>query len=49
MHDVEQTEETVRQVEAIFELAAADTTLGPMPSGEAAASPLPPARDRLRS
>ena len=49
MHDVEQTEETVRQVEAIFELAAADTTLGPMPSGEAAASSPPPARDRLRS
>lgn len=35
MHDVEQTEETVRQVEAIFETAAADTpdALAPLPEG----------------
>jgi hypothetical protein len=50
VHDVEQTEETVRQVEAIFTLGAPDSdTIGPLPAGlgesESAASP----RQRVRN
>lgn len=49
MHDVEQTEETVRQVEAIYELAAPDSgPLSPLPaepSGKSFGRP----RERLRN
>jgi len=49
VHDVEQTEETVRQVESIFSLGSPDTdTLGPLPTGTGdSVSPAP--RQRLRN
>jgi len=50
VHDVEQTEETVRQVEAVFEMASPgmDEALGPLPA-EPSDSIAPPApRTRLR-
>ena len=50
VRDVEQTEETVRQVEAIFELATPEMSgiLGPLPT-EAPGSSAAPPRDRLRN
>lgn len=50
VRDVEQTEETVRQVEAIFELATPEMsgTLGPLPSGTETPSSAPP-RNRIRN
>ena len=49
VHDVEQTEETVRQVESIFSLGSPDTdTLGPFPTGTGdSVSPAP--RQRMRN
>lgn len=49
MRDVEQTEETVRQVEAIFELATPEGSemLAPLPSGSPASTPA--ARTRVRN
>jgi hypothetical protein len=49
VHDVEQTEETVRQVEAIFEMATPDSGegLGPLPSESSASGTA--ARSRARS
>ncbi|MBZ5562973.1 MAG: hypothetical protein LAP13_11220 [Acidobacteriia bacterium] len=51
VHDVEQTEETVREVEAIFEMAAPDMgeTLAPVPSGSSESAAQSPARTRLRN
>ncbi len=46
MHDVEQTEETVRQVESIFQMATPE--LAPLPAGEPGAAS-GPARTRVRN
>jgi hypothetical protein len=48
MHDVEETEDTVKQVEAVFELAAPDMPLSPLPSATEASSTTP-SRDRMRN
>jgi uncharacterized protein YukE len=49
MRDVEQTEETVRQVEAIFELATPEGSemLAPLPTGSTTSTPAP--RTRVRN
>ena len=51
VHDVEQTEETVRQVEAIFEMATPDMsdTLGPLPSETSVSQSAPATRQRIRN
>jgi hypothetical protein len=51
VHDVEQTEETVRQVEAIFEMAAPDMgeTLAPVPVDSSDSNSQSAARTRLRN
>jgi hypothetical protein len=51
VHDVEQTEETVRQVEAIFEMAAPDMgeTLAPVPTDSSDSNARSSARTRLRN
>jgi hypothetical protein len=51
VHDVEQTEETVRQVEAIFEMAAPDMgeTLAPVPGDLSDSSSPSSVRTRLRN
>ncbi len=56
LQDVEQTEETVREVEAIFDMTATDLTaatsggpvLAPMPAG-LSSDPAPPDRNRVQS
>jgi hypothetical protein len=49
MRDVEQTEETVRQVEAIFELATPEGSemLAPLPTGSTTSTPA--SRTRVRN
>lgn len=51
VHDVEQTEETVRQVEAFFAMATPDMdeTLPPLPTDSSASSSSPESRTRLRN
>ena len=50
MRDVEQTEQTVREVEAIFDLAAPELTgVSPLPSAAPTSSPVAGPRTRLRS
>jgi hypothetical protein len=51
VHDVEQTEETVREVEAVFEMATPDMgdTLSPLPSESTETSAPSAARPRLRN
>jgi hypothetical protein len=51
VHDVEQTEETVRQVEAIFEMATPDMeeSLGPLPTASATPSSGTAPRTRVRN
>jgi hypothetical protein len=51
VHDVEQTEETVREVEAVFEMARPDMgdTLGPLPSDSSEPSVSSTTRPRLRN
>ncbi len=51
VHDVEQTEETVRQVEAIFEMASpeAGDLFAPLPSGSSSADSDPATRTRIRN
>jgi len=51
VHDVEQTEETVRQVEAIFEMATPDMeeSLGPLPTTSATSSSRTATRTRVRN
>jgi hypothetical protein len=51
VHEVEHTEETVRQVEAIFEMATPDMgdALGPLPSESRAPASASQARHRLRN
>ncbi len=47
MHDVEQTEQTIKEVEAIFDLTAAESTLAPLPS--AGPPRTDPQRNRIRT
>ncbi len=47
VHDVEQTEQTIKEVEAIFDLTAVETTLAPLPSAEPARTD--PQRNRIRT
>jgi hypothetical protein len=52
MQDVEQTEETVREVESIFEMAMPDLSsatpvLAPLPSGPTSTDPTPQPRQRV--
>jgi TolA-binding protein len=47
VHDVEQTEQTIKEVEVIFDLTAAETTLAPLPSGDSARPD--PQRNRIRT
>jgi myosin heavy subunit len=47
VHDVEQTEQTIKEVEAIFQMTAAENTLAPMPSAEPARTE--PHRNRIRT
>jgi len=51
VHDVEQTEETVRQVEAVFAMATPDMdeTLPPLPTDSSVSSPSPGSRTRVRN
>jgi len=51
VHDVEQTEETVRQVEAVFAMATPDMdeTLPPLPTDSSVSSSSPGSRTRLRN
>jgi hypothetical protein len=51
VHDVEQTEETVRQVEAIFEMASPDMgeTLAPLPTSSSPADSGAATRTRVRN
>jgi hypothetical protein len=51
VHDVEQTEETVREVEAVFEMATPDMgeTLSPLPTDSSEPSVPSAARPRLRN
>jgi hypothetical protein len=51
VHDVEQTEETVRQVEAVFEMATPgmDETLPPLPTEPSASSSTPIPGSRVRN
>ena len=51
VHDVEQTEETVRQVEAVFEMATPDMgeTLAPVPTDSSDTSMSSATRPRLRN
>jgi len=50
VHEVEQTEETVREVESIFSMASPDSdTLGPLPSEAAESESAATARQRLRN
>ncbi len=51
VRDVEQTEETVRQVEAIYELSAPDITgsFAPLPTGLSGSSSGPASRTRVRN
>jgi myosin heavy subunit len=47
VHDVEQTEQTIKEVEAIFDLTAVETTLAPLPSAEPTRAD--PQRNRIRT
>jgi TolA-binding protein len=47
VHDVEQTEQTIKEVEAIFDLTAVESTLAQLPSAEPA--PANPQRNRIRT
>jgi hypothetical protein len=51
VHDVEQTEETVREVEAVFEMASPEMgdTLGPLPSDSTDSSVSSATRPRVRN
>ena len=50
VHDVEQTEETVREVESIFSIGSPDSdTLGPLPSVTGESESAAAVRDRLRN
>ncbi len=51
VHDVEQTEETVKQVEAVFEMATPDTeeALGPLPTTSSTEDPATVLRNRIRT
>jgi myosin heavy subunit len=51
VHDVEQTEQTVKEVEAIFEMATPDMTgtLGPLPTATGEAPGGDPRRGRIRN
>lgn len=51
VHDVEQTEETVRQVEAIFEMTSPESgdLLAPLPGGSSSGDSDPAARTRIRN
>ena len=51
VHDVEQTEETVRQVEAVFEMAAPEMqqTLAPLPADSSVSNPGSERRSRVRN
>jgi len=51
VHDVEQTEETVRQVEAVFEMATPDAvdTMAPLPTDSSVSSSSSGPRARVRN